>query len=358
MGMSSDLTLFESLKKHLSSHKARIKVLSFLIIGVIRIRDVNLVKLTSYQDSAATDESQYRKLQRFFKEWEYDWKEVAQLTLSKIPKPPEGYTLNMDRTNWKFGRTHINILTVGIVVGKVSIPLVWMTLPQTTKRGNSNARHRIALMNKVLKVIPAKDIYALTLDREFNGYSWLKWLNDKNISYVLRLRKNTKVNGKDAKSYRSSRKAKCYEKKEVFGLQLYFASKYITKGRASHLYAVSNTFTPLEALEVYKTRWSIEVLFGHLKKKGFNLENTHISQKKKMDKMVAVLALATLFTIGWGLIVREKYTLTAHQKRKSVFRLGLDLLNSMLVKPSKYKEKVAQFEDWVSSKLEPLVFVV
>jgi hypothetical protein len=34
----------------------------------------------------------------------------------------------MDRTNWKFGRSHINFLV--IVVGHVSIPIIWAILPQ------------------------------------------------------------------------------------------------------------------------------------------------------------------------------------------------------------------------------------
>jgi len=356
--MSTNHTVFQSLKKHFSFTKPRLKVLSCLIVGIIRCRDVNLVKLASYQTSDATEDSQYRKLQRFFKLWQFDWKEAARLTLSKVKKPPEGYTLAMDRTNWKFGKTHINILTVGIVIGKVSMPLVWSTLPQTTKRGNSNAKQRIALMNKVLKVLPAKDIYCFTMDREFNGYDWLKWLDENGIAYVLRLRKNTQVNGKDAKKYRSTRKAKSHETKEIFGLQLYFGCKFISKGRADYLYVISNRFEPLEALEIYKRRWSIEVLFGHLKKKGYNLENTHMSDRQKIDKLIAVLTLAFLFTIGLGILFKENCTLSPYQKRKSTFRLALDLLNSMLAQPSKHKEKIKLLDQWLNSEIEPKFFVV
>jgi hypothetical protein len=34
----------------------------------------------------------------------------------------------MDRTNWKYGEKNINILTIGIVYGKVSIPIYWELL--------------------------------------------------------------------------------------------------------------------------------------------------------------------------------------------------------------------------------------
>ncbi len=356
--MTTNHAILIKLKSHLNLNKSRLKVLTGLIIGVIGIRDVNLVKLACYQESDATDESQYRKLQRFFKLWCFSWEEVAKLTLSKIPKPRQGYVLSMDRTNWKFGKRHINILTVGIVVGKVSIPLVWTTLAQTTKRGNSNTHQRIALMKKVLKVLAVEDIYALTMDREFNGYQWLKWLNNKKTTWVLRLRKDTHINGKSAKFYSSTRKDKHAKKKSVFGLPLYFGCKSIKKGRADFLYVVSNNLTPNDALETYKKRWSIEVLFGHLKKKGFNFENTHMSDKKKIDKLMAVLTLAFLFTIGWGILLKEQNLLNAHQKRKSTFRLALDLIQSMFRKPNKHKEKIELFHQWVASDLNPQIFVV
>jgi len=109
--MSTAHTILSSLQNHLSSNKARLKTLSGLITGVIREKTVNLRDLARHQVSDATDHSHYRKLQRFFKEWEFSWEEVAKLTLAKVPKPPEGYVLSMDRTNWKFGQTHINILT-------------------------------------------------------------------------------------------------------------------------------------------------------------------------------------------------------------------------------------------------------
>ena len=94
------------------------------------------------------------------------------------------------------------------------------------------------------------------------------------------------------------------------------------------------------------------------RRKGFNLENTHLSQKEKITKLIAVLALAFLFTLGWGVIMKEKMQLTAGQKRKSTFRLSLDSLNTMYANPERYKEKLQEFTQWVSLEIEPSLFVV
>ena len=164
---------------------ARIKCLTTLIISLLRNRTVNLVILATEGDSSAKNESRYRRFQNFFLLFAMPLDEVGKFILSKIPKPAKGWTIAMDRTNWKFGKMHINILTVGVVVNKIAMPIAWMALPQKTKRGNSNAKQRIKLFKKVLSMIDAKDIFVLTMDREFNGREWLKWLDDNGVKYVL-----------------------------------------------------------------------------------------------------------------------------------------------------------------------------
>jgi len=353
--MSTYQALLSTLIQSVDSNKARLKVFAALIAGVIHCRSANLSRLATYQASEAKQESQYRKLQRFFEQWILPWESLAKLTLIKIPKPRKGYILSMDRTNWKFGKTHINILTVGVVVGKVAVPIVWLTLPQSTKRGNSNGRHRILIMKRLLKVLPPEDIDFLALDREFNGHKWLKWLNNKEITWVLRIKKNTKINGVHA----SKTGQNSCEKMSIWGLELYFGSKRITNGRTSHLYVVSNQLPPNKALKAYKTRWAIEVLFGHLKKKGFDLEATHLRERRRIDKLVSVLALAFLYTLGWGVLLKQQMNkLTAHQKRKSVFRLALDLLAEIFNKPGRNRHKIKEFDDWIASSAPLPNFVV
>ena len=82
----------------------------------------------------------------------------------------------MDRTNWQFGKNHINILVVSVILNGVGLPIAWRVFPKSTKRGNSRRGHRIALMQDVLSILPSADIRALTMDREFVGERWLSWL--------------------------------------------------------------------------------------------------------------------------------------------------------------------------------------
>lgn len=41
----------------------------------------------------------------------------------------------MDRTNWQFGRTDINILVVTVILNGVGLPICWQVLPKDDQAG-------------------------------------------------------------------------------------------------------------------------------------------------------------------------------------------------------------------------------
>ena len=132
----------------------------------------------------------------------------------------------------------------------------------------------------------------------------------------------------------------------MFDQQVYFAEKKIAKGRDPYLAVVSNRFQGREALELYSLRWGIETFFSHLKKRGFCFEQTHLTKKPRIEKMVAVLGVA--FTLGhrWGRLheARRGKNIKKHGYRaRSVFRLGLESLHRMVKRPARYLPDIAEF---------------
>lgn len=356
--------IIHALGSNLDCNFARLKCFALLISAVLRHRTVNLTILATTRDGkTCSNESRYRRFQDFFLRFPLCLHSVGKCVLERIPKPMSGYSLAMDRTNWKFGKCHINYLTIGIVVGKVSIPIVWKVLPQRNKRGNSNVDQRIELTRKLLKLIPACDIHDLTMDREFNGKKWLTWLNDQGVAYVLRIKKNVLIGGKSAYSHAKSRGRKPSERQNVFGLSLFFSCKKMKKGgRDTHLLLVSNSFQGKEALKLYKRRWGIERLFGHLKKKGFDLEATHMTKDYKLETLFAVVTLAFTYSYAWGCHLRKSGVKTnATSKRKSLFRLGLeDILNMIQPIASEEAEpqRLREFVSWLSQSKFESIFLV
>ncbi|HXG86051.1 MAG TPA: transposase [Pyrinomonadaceae bacterium] len=87
-----------------------------------------------------------------------------------------------------------------------------------------------------------------------------------------------------------------------------------------------------EMIAEYRRRWQIETLFGCLKSRGFDLEQTHLQESERLEKLLGLLALA----ICWSWLAGEKlsqskpFATKRHGRgAKSIFRLGLDHLEQV-----------------------------
>ena len=328
-------SLARELKAHLPWHQARIIFLAQFILSLLRGRSTNLYRVAEEFQARAQTESSYRRIKRFFADYTFCYEQLGKLILHWLKL--ERYSLCMDRTNWQYGSKHVNYLVVSVAWQGASIPLVWICL--TKNGGNSNARERIELMEKVLKLIPADKIDGLLADREFIGHDWFEWLEQQGILCRLRIRCNIPVLGKNGKDIPAShlfRNIKLnqsitwHSKRRVSGVYLYIAARRSEKG----LLIVVATKKPETMITDYYRRWAIETLFGCLKSRGFDLESTHMTAPERMDKLMGILALA----FAWCLIIghwyygeAEQLPLNKHGRPpKSLFRLGLDMLRRVL----------------------------
>ena len=76
--------------------------------------------------------------------------------------------------------------------------------------------------------------------------------------------------------------------------------------------------------EDYQVRWDIEELFGCLNSRGFNFEDTHLTEPHKISKIMAVLTMAFIWAVQTGQwlnpiqpITKKK---TLKRSLKSIFR--------------------------------------
>ncbi|MCP4460971.1 MAG: transposase, partial [Cytophagales bacterium] len=75
----------------------------------------------------------------------------------------------------------------------------------------------------------------------------------------------------------------------VNGQMVYIVGALLPKGEYLILATDKN---PETALEEYKKRWGIETLFQCLKGRGFNFEDTHMTFPDRIDKLIALPAIA------------------------------------------------------------------
>ena len=72
----------------------------------------------------------------------------------------------MDRTNWRWGKSDINILMLSVKYHSIAIPVMWRFLP---KKGNSNFNERVELIEGFIKIFGEGKIAELLADREFGS---------------------------------------------------------------------------------------------------------------------------------------------------------------------------------------------
>jgi hypothetical protein len=88
-----------------------------------------------------------------------------------------------------------------------------------------------------------------------------------------------------------------------------------------------------EALEEYKKRWGIETLFQCLKGRGFNFEDTHMTFPDRIDKLIALPAIAfsRCHATGEWCHSQKPIKIKKHgRKAVSIFRPGLDHIGRIL----------------------------
>ncbi len=107
---------------------------------------------------------------------------------------------------------------------------------------------------------------------------------------------------------------------------------------------VVSSDSPTTILEDYANRWEIETLFGCLKTRGFRFEDTHLSEGERINKLVALLALAFTwaFSPGSGWLNTSRSILkNSTATLKSLFRHGFDFLRNVILN---LYEKFADFQ--------------
>src|ERR1700712_4728660 len=87
-----------------------IRNLGWLIASILTAGTVNLTRLAPHIDSRAQITSVHRRLERFFTDVKLDQAEVARLVVAAVSLAARPWHLAIDRINWQFGKTDLNLL--------------------------------------------------------------------------------------------------------------------------------------------------------------------------------------------------------------------------------------------------------
>jgi hypothetical protein len=114
---------------------------------------------------------------------------LGRLLVHLVPQASP-YVVVIDRTEWRFGPTPVNVLTVGIAHRGMTIPVVWRALPE--ERGSSQA-DPTGVLEQLLERIEASSIEAVVADRELISAGWLRQMQRRGIPFCIRLRPDRRI---------------------------------------------------------------------------------------------------------------------------------------------------------------------
>lgn len=326
-----------TLQSKFNWNKSRILFLTRFITSMILLTTVKLSRISLLMNTRVKSTSNYRGIQRFFESFIIEYDQYADFIISLLPNKDKFY-LVMDRTNWKFGRTNINILMLGIIYKKMCFPLYWDLLD---KRGSSSTQERKELLQRAIVRLGKERIAGLLGDREFIGVYWFKYLLDQDIEFHIRLPKQVKCGSlliKHRKTinslfrfFKTNVKIDHPKRVKILGFNLFVSGMKSDKGYCVIVSSKDN----LNSLEKYQQRWTIENMFGAFKTRGFNFEDTHLTILEKIKKLIVLISIAYTWSVLVGLWITESISIrikTHGRKEISVFRKGLDFLTTFIKK--------------------------
>jgi len=302
--------LITFLQEHFALHLARTNCLCMFIAALIQTKTINLVILSNALMSEAKPESSYKRLQRFLASISFDQRSLAKTIISIMGfDGVKKWTLALDRTNWKFGSVHINILYLVVCYNGVAFPL-FFTLLEDKKQGNSDFIDRADIIDLFIDTFGVDRIEAIHGDREFIGKKWIEYLRDRKVLYVMRLKENGQLmvdhRGRKIKIAKILRflpqKQSVYLGIRKIGAEGLETPVSALRNERGDLVVLMHSKEVKEPIKQYSKRWQIETMFKSLKKNGFNLEDTHVTNEDRIITLLSVLSLAFVAVYRQGII--------------------------------------------------------
>ena len=304
------------LTNHLGWHRARLKFIACFQAALLKLQATNLSKIAVSLKGGVEIKSTYRRIQRFLSEYDVDFTALGGLLVHLLPQTGP-YVAVLDRTEWHFGETPVNILVMGIAHEGIAFPVAWKVLP---KGGGSKANAHIQVLERFLSVVDPGSIQAVLADREFISIEWITRLQERKVPFAIRLRSGESEIPTDVLDFRKTDRRcrpgaravalgteEVLEDRPLFGedgktvetnVKTNVVVRRIASDEAEDPFLILATWNldPEGASTLYRRRWEIETLFAALKSRGDDLEETHSTSPDRIQRLIGLLSLTFAWT--------------------------------------------------------------
>lgn len=336
--------VIKPLKKTFNNQpKNRVIVLAMMITALVRGSTARMSKMAGKVPSTAKNQSTFKRFQRWVSNHNIDVQTFYFPFAMSILNALSRTTLRIVMDATSAGR-RCQALVIGVIYKKRLLPICWVTYKGV--KGHAKADIHIEALERLLPLIPDGSDVVLVADGEYDNLDVLEWIRSQtNWKYAIRASKNTLVqyNGQNGQEEEKLEEALGVEKNELVSLH---DVGFTQEGHGpvmvvgiwdekydEPIYLVSNMKCAKLAEKAYLKRFTIETLFSDQKGRGFGIDKSHISDPKRLERLLLAVCLAYIWMVYFGvLVLKEKnWDLVDHTRQdKSLFRLGMDWLDRVL----------------------------
>jgi Transposase DDE domain len=327
---------------HLAS---RLNTLAALVSGIVGSKSTNLPGIaTKVPDGARNPGTKPASRVKRFERWLRNkavesetfflpFAEALLLSLCHIP-----LVLAIDGS--VVGRGCMTLM-ISVVYRQRALPIVWTVAKR--RKGHFPEKIHIELMSKVQQLIPQGTRVVVLGDGEFDGVDLQALVNQCQWDYVLRTSKTSRLSW-EGEEFRFDDVADHVNPGDLFDVPnaLFTQRKYgpvlaLTWWRndcKGPIHLVTNMISAEEACSYYRKRFKIETFFSDQKSRGFHLHKSHLSDPRRLSRLLIATCLAYFWIIYLGAYAMESgWNKVIHRTDRcdlSLFQLGLRLLDHFL----------------------------
>ena len=214
----------------------------------------------------------------------------------------------MDRTHWQKRQCDVNILMVALAFQGRAIPLFWIVFDRA---GNSSLQDWKKVLAPVIEALQKLDSLKdkpiiVTADREFASPKLSEWLKTKyQVESALRLKRSSYLKHEDVciqlgelLQYFPKETTRFYPNITITQSSHFPMNVLITWGKTyKEPLIVATTFQDSNrSLQHYQQRFGIEPMFKDDKSNGFDVQNTKVTDPKRIENLWIPIAIAHAFS--------------------------------------------------------------
>lgn len=321
---------------HPSGHQERhLNTLVALICGLVGGFHAALPSIAAHAPAGrANEESVIRRFKRWLQHDHHTldawFLPVARALLASLAHQPLLFVMDGSMV----GRGCIALMLSVVYHGR-ALPLVWLVIKG--KKGHFPEQTHRDLVAAVASLVPQTADVTVMGDGEFDGTLLQADIHARGWKYVLRTSSNSTFCAYEMKRSASDLKleqAEGWAVREAYVTGALYGPVTLMgiweQGYDEPLYLVTNMADEQKAVAWYRKRAHIETFFRDHKSHGFHLHKSHLSDPKRLTRLLIASCLAYLWLVYLGVCaLRDGWLSLLHRQDRcdiSLFQLGRRLL--------------------------------